>query len=105
MERELRELFALNVLLQLFDGMVTYQGLRLGLSEGNPIVAASFATLGVGASLLLFKAQACGMLFLLCRFLPGHFAGRVLWLLAVAYSLCSVAPWYGMLFGAMTRLA
>ena len=31
-------LFLLNVVLQLFDGLSTYQGVQLGWQESNPLV-------------------------------------------------------------------
>jgi hypothetical protein len=97
MDAELRQLFALNVLLQLFDGLVTYQGVRLGMLEGNPILAAAFPALGLGSALMLFKAQACGFLVLLRRSAPPALGMQALWLIAVTYTLGSVAPWIGKL--------
>ena len=52
----LHQLFLLNLALQLFDGVATYQGLRHHWTEGNPIILASIPYLGTGATLLLFKA-------------------------------------------------
>ena len=34
-------LFALNVALQLWDGIATYYGLSLGVQEGNPLLRRS----------------------------------------------------------------
>ncbi|MGH7896587.1 MAG: DUF5658 family protein [Candidatus Binatia bacterium] len=96
-EHELRQLLALNVLLQLFDGLVTYQALQIGMLEGNPIVRASFPVLGIGTSLLLFKAQACGFLVLLRRSVRATMACDALRLVAVVYALASLAPWLGKL--------
>lgn len=94
-ERSLRELFALNVLLQLFDGFVTYQALQLGFDEGNPILREAFVVLGTGPTLLLFKAKACALLFLLRRSIPGSFAMPAMRFVAIAYAIASLAPWLG----------
>ena len=103
-ERELRELFALNVLLQVFDGVVTYQAIGLGLEEGNPILRASFAILGIGPALVLFKAHACGLLFLLRRSVPEFLRVTALRTVAITYALLSVVPWLGTLFVTALRL-
>ncbi len=91
------QIFLLNLSLQLFDGVATYQGLRFHWTEGNPLLLASIPYLGVGATLLLFKAKACGFLVVLRR-LGGQplvyesFVG-----LATVYVFLSFIPW-------MTRL-
>lgn len=94
---DVQNLFAVNVLLQIFDGLVTYQGLQLGCIEANPLIAASFGTYGLLPALLLFKGQACGLLLLLRRSAPPLLAFRALRSVAVAYCLCSVLPWLGTL--------
>ena len=53
---DLRQLFALNVLLQVVDGLVTYGGIRVGMPEGNPLLSASIATVGTESGLLLSGA-------------------------------------------------
>jgi hypothetical protein len=99
MEQRLHQLFLLNIALQLFDGVATYQGLRLQWCEGNPLLAAAMPTLGIGSTLLLFKAKACGFLVLLrragARSLP--YAQESLIAVATAYAFLSFIPW-------MTRL-
>lgn len=97
LERDLRQLFALNVLLQAVDGFVTYQALSLGFIEGNPILHSAFAAVGVGPALLLFKAKACGLLFLLRRGTPPSLGVMTLWWLAVVYVLFAIVPWLGFL--------
>ena len=52
MDTRLYQLFLLNIALQLFDGVATYQGLRLQWCEGNPLLVTSMSTLGIGATLL-----------------------------------------------------
>ena len=70
METHLYRLLILNLALQLFDGVATYQGLRLGFREANPLLLSAFDLIGVGPALLLFKAKACGLLVLLHRATP-----------------------------------
>jgi Domain of unknown function (DUF5658) len=96
-EIHLQELFAVNVLLQVADGFLTYQALRCGFAEANPILNGSMATLGPGTALLLFKAQACGLLMLLRRNAPPILGSRVLRCMAVGYVLAAVVPWLGKL--------
>jgi Domain of unknown function (DUF5658) len=96
-EIDLQELFAVNVLLQITDGFLTYQALRFGFSEANPILNGSIQTLGSGAAILLFKAQACGFLMLVRRNVPPVLGSRLLRCTAVAYVLAAVVPWLGKL--------
>lgn len=94
-EMSLRQLFALNVLLQLVDGLLTYRALQIGLPEGNPLLSASMATLGPGSALLLFKANACGVLLLLRRSAPPLLGTRALLTVALGVALLAVVPWLG----------
>jgi hypothetical protein len=91
----LYRLLILNVALQLFDGVATYQGLRLGFKEANPLLVAAFGLLGVGPALLLFKANACGLLVLLHRAAPRPIGVAVMRGLAAIYSVFSLGPWLG----------
>jgi hypothetical protein len=95
MDERLHQLFLLNIALQLFDGVATYQGLRLNWCEGNPLLVATMPALGIGATLLLFKAKACGFLVLLRRAgdrsLP--YAQESLIAIATAYTFLSFVPW------------
>jgi hypothetical protein len=92
-ERALADLFALNLLLQIFDGIVTYQALNLGVGEGNPILRSSIETVGLGPALLLYKAHACGLLLLVRRAAPAPLSATALRASAAAYLLCSLLPW------------
>ena len=92
-ETRLAQLFVLNVALQLFDGVATYQGLRLGFYEANPLLITSFQTLGVLPALLLFKAKACGLILLIRRGSPAQVSLPALRMLAVAYCVLSLVPW------------
>ena len=94
-ETHLYRLLVLNLALQLFDGVATYQGLRLGIGEANPILLAAFHLIGVGPALLLFKAKACGLLVLLHRATPARVGIVVLRGLAAVYCVLSLAPWLG----------
>jgi len=94
-DSHLYRLLILNVALQLFDGVATYQGLRVGVREANPILCAAFGLLGVGPALVLFKAKACGLLVLLHRATPARVGVTVLRALAAVYCLLSLGPWLG----------
>jgi hypothetical protein len=89
----LHQLFLLNICLQLFDGVATYQGLQFHWTEGNPLLLASMPYFGVGGTLLLFKAKACGFLVLLRRLGDREFVHQSLVVLATAYVFLSFVPW------------
>lgn len=91
----LRELFALNVLVQLADGMLTHAGIELGFVEGNPILLASMSTLGVGSALLLYKGYACGLLLLLRWNCAPARSAFVFLTLALIVTLAALVPWIG----------
>ena len=94
-QTDLYRLLILNVALQLFDGVATYQGMRFGVREANPLLVAAFGVLGVGPTLLLFKVKACGLLVLLHRAAPAPVGVVVLRSLAAVYCLLSLGPWLG----------
>jgi hypothetical protein len=96
-ERVLADLFALNVLLQIVDGLLTYNAVQFGFPEGNPLLGASIAALGPGATLLLFKAKACGLLLLIRREASPLFCTHVLRGTALSYALLAIVPWIGKL--------
>lgn len=89
----LRQVFAVNVLLQIADGILTHVGMGLGFLEGNPLLASSMSVLGGGAALLLYKAYSCGLL-LLVRNRSAH-AVTGLTAIAVAVTLLALVPWLG----------
>ena len=91
------ELFLLNIALQLFDGMATYAGVQMGVAEANKLLCSAFVTWGVGRSLILFKAFACGTLVLLYSNTREEMGRPALMLLAVVYCLCSLFPWWAKL--------
>jgi hypothetical protein len=97
------QLFALNLVLQMFDGIATYSGLELGCQEANPLLRHAFAILGVGPTLLLFKAKACGLLFLLHRSVPAPLNMHVLRGIAAVYCVFSLGPWLAKFIALVTR--
>ena len=91
-ESRLHQLFVLNVALQLFDGIATWQGVHLW-GEGNPVMQVLMASLGVGLALLLIKAKACIFLVLLRRCWRYREAYEALVVLAAFYTWFSFVPW------------
>ena len=91
----LRQLFAVNILLQLVDGLLTYRAGPLGFHEGNPLVSASMVTLGFGWALVLYKANACGLLVLVRRSAPPALGAFALWATAMGVFFLAVVPWLG----------
>lgn len=92
-EAKLGALLTLNLVLQLFDGIATYQGLSIGWEEANPLLVAVFAVMGVGPGLLVFKLKACVLLLLVHQLTPVPVGIKVLRLLAAIYCTFSLAPW------------
>lgn len=99
LDGHLGDLLILNLALQLFDGVATYSGLQVGFREGNPLLVAMFAKIGVGPALLLFKAKACGLLLLVHQTAPARLGIRVLTLLAAVYGVMSLGPWLAVFIG------
>jgi len=65
----LRDLLILNLTLQVFDGLFSYQAFSLlGAHEGNPFVGAAIANWGVIYGLLYKKILACALLLLVFAF-------------------------------------
>ena len=58
----LRDLLLLNLGLQLFDALLSYQAFDLGAGEANPLVSAAISTWGVIYGLLYNKILACVLL-------------------------------------------
>src|SRR5215813_13970166 len=63
-----KRLLVLNLLLQCFDGLLSYQVFSLGAAEANPFVSAAIANWGVTYGLLYKKILACALLFLVFAF-------------------------------------
>ena len=64
----LRDLLLLNLTLQVFDGLFSYQVFSLGAAEANPFVSAAISSWGVIHGLLYKKGLACMLLFLIFAF-------------------------------------
>lgn len=88
----LHQLFLLNLSLQLFDGVATYQGVHLW-GEGNPLLVAMIPTFGLLSTLLLFKAKACGFLVVLRRLGHRPLVYESMIVLATVYGCLSFVPW------------
>ena len=61
----LRDLLSFNILLQLTDGLVSYQSFVLGAVEANPVVAAAIVNWGLIWGLAYNKILACLLLLLI----------------------------------------
>ena len=88
----IRDLLILNLTLQVFDGLFSYQVFSLGAVEANPFVSAAVANWGVIYGLLYKKILACALLFLIFAFrhsLPS-LTRRGLIATASAYSYAAV---------------
>jgi Domain of unknown function (DUF5658) len=86
-------LVLLNLMLQAFDGLATYQGMLLGVQEGNPVMRAAMMHWGVAETLLGTKGAACLALPL---FLLVRHRRLSVWALAVLagfYLALSFVPW------------
>ncbi|MGH7805458.1 MAG: DUF5658 family protein [Candidatus Binatia bacterium] len=90
----LRQLFAVNVLLQIADGALTHAGIGLGFLEGNPLLDSSMSIIGVGTALLLYKSYSCGLL-LLVRRNGSAYVSAMLTGTALAVTLLALVPWLG----------
>jgi hypothetical protein len=89
----IQQLLILNIVLQIFDGVATYAGLRIGIHEGNPLLRDALHVWGIVPALFLFKAEACGLLVLVYRMAGADLAVFAFGLLAAAYCTFSLIPW------------
>jgi Domain of unknown function (DUF5658) len=64
----IRDLLILNLTLQVFDGLFSYQAFSLGAAEANPFVSAAISNWGVIYGLLYKKILACALLLLVFAF-------------------------------------
>lgn len=76
-----------NLALQVFDGVLTYQVMNYGVPEGNPLVQAAIAAWGVVWGLVFWKALACALLLLIfaMRYRLQRLAVKALTLTALVY--------------------
>ncbi|MGH7766554.1 MAG: DUF5658 family protein [Candidatus Binatia bacterium] len=65
-------LFVFNLLLQLFDGVLTYQVVSIGIPEGNPLVRQAMIEWGAAWGLLYWKLLACALLALIFALTSGR---------------------------------
>ena len=86
-----KRLFILNLLLQCFDGLLSYQAFLVGAVEANPLVAAAISSWGVIYGLLYKKILACILLLLIftLRHRHGVLVRKALVVTASAY-VCAV---------------
>lgn len=91
-------LFLINLGLQVWDGLATYQGLQLGFAEANPLLQAWILDWGVGWALLSAKVLACGFLFCMQLLRSHPVIQQALTLTALWYATFSVLPWGYLLF-------
>jgi Domain of unknown function (DUF5658) len=54
--------FLLNLMLQVFDGLLSYHALSAGVPEANPFVDRTIAAWGIFWGLLYWKILACALL-------------------------------------------
>ena len=101
-DKRLHQLFLLNLCLQVFDGIATYEGIRWHWNEGNPILVYSIPYLGVGATLCLFKAKACGFLIVLRRLGARPLVYESMVVLATVYTFLSFIPWLSRIVSLLT---
>ena len=57
--------FLLNLLLQVFDGLLSYHVLSAGVPEANPLVRNAISAWGIIWGLLYWKTLACVLLLLI----------------------------------------
>jgi hypothetical protein len=57
--------FLLNLLLQVFDGLLSYHALSEGVPEANPLVNSAISAWGIFWGLLCWKTLACILLALI----------------------------------------
>jgi hypothetical protein len=64
--------FIFNLLLQLFDGVLTYQVVSIGVPEANPLVRQSIIEWGAPLGLLYWKLLACALLVVIFALTYGR---------------------------------
>lgn len=82
----------LLTLLQAFDGWTTYKIIRRGGSEANPLVAKAISILGLYPALVLLKAGAAALVWILVLF-PTNLSAIALPVLTIVYLLVAWHNW------------
>lgn len=90
--RTLAILVALNLALQLFDGLATYVGWAEH-GELNPILAAGFARFGAGPTLVVAKLIAIMFVLVIATTPRRTLATIGLGITFTAYTALSFVPW------------
>ena len=82
-----------NLLLQVFDGVLTYQVVSQGVPEANPLVRNTILEWGAVWGLLYWKMLACGLLLLIfaLRHRLQALTIKALTITAAAYGSVSLA--------------
>ncbi|HEY7166001.1 MAG TPA: DUF5658 family protein [Candidatus Binatia bacterium] len=85
--------FVLNIILQIFDGFLTYRFLHLGVPEANPLVQGAIAEWGNVWGLIGSKGFACALLALIfaLRHKRAALTLKALTVTAAIYGLLSFA--------------
>jgi hypothetical protein len=92
------QLLLLNLALQVFDGIATWQGVGIW-GEGNPLMLHAMSQLGTGAALFMFKLKSCLLLLFLWAVASRvSFVHDSFVVLATTYTLLSFIPWTARLF-------
>ena len=86
-------LVAVNLSLQVWDGLATYYGLSQGMQEGNPLLRSCMEYWGVGVTLVGAKSAACVFLVYLREVASLSLSQWGLVLAAVSYVVGSVLSW------------
>jgi hypothetical protein len=91
--------FICNLLLQVFDAVLTYQVLALGVPEANPVVATAMGLWGTVWGLLYCKTVACALLLLIfmLRHKRRELTIKAFILTSTVYGCASVAVLYQLL--------
>lgn len=85
--------FLINILLQAFDGILTYQVLLLGVPEANPLIHATIIKWGPLWGLFPWKTFACVLLLFI--YMSRHRCRR---LTVKAFTMtATVYAWFGFL--------
>ena len=86
-------LVAVNLSLQVWDGLATYYGLSQGMQEGNPLLRSCMEYWGVGVTLVGAKSVACVFLIYLREVASLSVSQWGLVVAAGSYVVGSVLPW------------
>jgi Domain of unknown function (DUF5658) len=88
-----RDLLLLNLTLQVFDGLFSYQIFSLGVAEANPLVAAAISEWSIVWGLLYNKLLACVLLIVIFAVSQKQrlLAKRALAFTALVYAIVAVA--------------